>query len=138
MIEWRCGKCNKLLKTDDTAAGKKVRCAGCGEILTVPGAAAPQALSFAQPPAKPVARPAYTPPSAAPMRTGRRTGRDRYITSGSDAKDKLTKVIVFGALALLANAWWYGFFDLLWKIGLPLAAVVVAVVLLRKKLAKRK
>jgi hypothetical protein len=38
-IEFRCTQCDRLLRTGDDAAGKQAICPGCGQVLTVPGAA---------------------------------------------------------------------------------------------------
>ena len=37
-IEFRCTKCNKLLRTADDTAGKHAKCPECGEILVIPAA----------------------------------------------------------------------------------------------------
>ncbi|MCC6127077.1 MAG: DUF975 family protein [Pirellulales bacterium] len=42
-IEFRCTKCNKLLRTADDTAGKHAKCPECGEILLIPAAGAPPA-----------------------------------------------------------------------------------------------
>ena len=39
-IEFRCGQCNNLLRTEDDTAGKQAQCPQCGAIATVPTAAA--------------------------------------------------------------------------------------------------
>jgi phage FluMu protein Com len=39
-IEFRCTKCNKLLRTPDDTAGKHAKCPECGEILLIPTAGA--------------------------------------------------------------------------------------------------
>ncbi len=39
-IEFRCTKCNKLLRTADDTAGKHAKCPECGEILVIPAAGA--------------------------------------------------------------------------------------------------
>ena len=38
MITFPCDKCDKLLETDDTAAGTKVECPHCGDVNVVPAA----------------------------------------------------------------------------------------------------
>jgi phage FluMu protein Com/uncharacterized membrane protein len=38
-IEFRCTKCNKLLRTADDTAGKHAKCPECGEILLIPSPA---------------------------------------------------------------------------------------------------
>lgn len=40
-IEFRCTKCNKLLRTADDTAGKHAKCPECGEILLIPAPASP-------------------------------------------------------------------------------------------------
>ena len=42
-IEFRCTKCNKLLRTADDTSGKHAKCPECGEVLVIPagGASAP-------------------------------------------------------------------------------------------------
>jgi phage FluMu protein Com len=42
-IEFRCTKCNKLLRTGDDTAGKHAKCPECGEILVVPSPGTPMA-----------------------------------------------------------------------------------------------
>lgn len=42
-IEFRCTKCNKLLRTADDTAGKHAKCPECGEILLIPAASTPMA-----------------------------------------------------------------------------------------------
>jgi hypothetical protein len=37
-IEFRCTKCNKLLRTADDTAGKHAKCPECGEVLVIPAA----------------------------------------------------------------------------------------------------
>jgi phage FluMu protein Com len=39
-IEFRCNQCNKLLRVDDSSAGKKARCPECATIQDVPQASA--------------------------------------------------------------------------------------------------
>ena len=38
-IEYRCPSCGKLLRVDDTAAGRQAQCPQCGKQSTVPAAA---------------------------------------------------------------------------------------------------
>jgi DNA-directed RNA polymerase subunit RPC12/RpoP len=40
-IEFRCTKCNKLLRTGDDTAGKHARCPECGEVLLIPAGGTP-------------------------------------------------------------------------------------------------
>lgn len=40
-IEFRCNRCNRLLRTADNTAGKQTKCPECGTILDIPKAAAP-------------------------------------------------------------------------------------------------
>lgn len=40
-IEFRCTHCDKKLKVKEEAAGKKIKCPGCGEATAVPAAKAP-------------------------------------------------------------------------------------------------
>lgn len=40
-IEFRCTKCNKLLRTADDTAGKHAKCPECGEILLIPSSFQP-------------------------------------------------------------------------------------------------
>jgi phage FluMu protein Com len=40
-IEFRCTKCNKLLRTADDTAGKHAKCPECGEILAIPSPGTP-------------------------------------------------------------------------------------------------
>lgn len=37
-----CSNCEKKYKVGDDKAGKKIKCAGCGTIISIPGAAAPE------------------------------------------------------------------------------------------------
>ncbi|NUQ65027.1 MAG: hypothetical protein HUU20_21390 [Pirellulales bacterium] len=39
-IEFRCGKCGKLLRTADDTAGKQAKCPECGEVTTIPSPSA--------------------------------------------------------------------------------------------------
>ncbi len=61
-VEFPCPGCGKTNRAPADRAGKKGRCPHCQTILTIPGAALPQAAS--SPPAKPAA-PAATPTAAA-------------------------------------------------------------------------
>ena len=36
-IEYRCGRCSKLLRVPEETAGKQARCPQCGQISRVPG-----------------------------------------------------------------------------------------------------
>ena len=39
-IEFRCVRCDKLLRTGDDTAGRQAKCPSCGETVTVPTDAA--------------------------------------------------------------------------------------------------
>lgn len=43
-ITFNCGACGKSLTTTDDKAGRKAKCPGCGEVVTVPGSAADEEL----------------------------------------------------------------------------------------------
>lgn len=45
-ITFSCAKCGRTLRTTDEKAGRKARCPGCGDILTVPASAAPPEASY--------------------------------------------------------------------------------------------
>jgi phage FluMu protein Com len=68
MLKLLCGKCGKQLRAPETAAGKKARCPGCGEIMDIPTAAAnesrpPQPSTSIAPAAQPiVSQSSYTTP----------------------------------------------------------------------------
>ncbi len=65
-IEFRCAKCNRLLRTPDETAGKRAKCPQCGTILTIPATGAappPPAEGAALPPIPPA--PSGVPPIAA-------------------------------------------------------------------------
>jgi hypothetical protein len=86
-IEFRCTKCNKLLRTADDTAGKHAKCPECGEILVIPTAGAPistpmpaagaGAGGFPPPPSGPTggtpfgagAQPQYQPDSGNPYQS---------------------------------------------------------------------
>ena len=65
-IEFRCTRCQKLLRTQDDTAGKQAKCPQCGTIVEIPAApaaAAPPPAASSVPPvqdfqADPLARPA--------------------------------------------------------------------------------
>jgi phage FluMu protein Com len=59
-IEFPCPGCQNLVRTPDSAAGKKGKCPECGTIVQIPSALAPGPVPAA-PIAKPVSRPAATP-----------------------------------------------------------------------------
>jgi len=66
-IEFRCIQCNKLLRTADTAAGKKAKCPDCGQVLRVPSPEAAAAGDPSPPVFDPgAAAPPVTPSPAAP------------------------------------------------------------------------
>ena len=88
-IRMKCSQCGKGLQGPDTAAGKRVKCPGCGAVLSVPAparpATTPQAamtrddipLEAGLPPAEPAAPRVSTPAgrpavSAAPARGSRK------------------------------------------------------------------
>ncbi len=62
-IEFRCTKCNKLLRTPDETAGKQARCPECGTIVAIP-AVAPSSPPIAAPLAAPAPAPYYAPDHA--------------------------------------------------------------------------
>lgn len=62
-IEFRCTKCNKLLRTADNTAGKHARCPECGEILTIPAGGA----TISPPTPLPPTPPSSTPPAPSPF-----------------------------------------------------------------------
>ncbi len=45
-IEFRCERCNKLLRTGDDTAGKQARCPECGAVMPVPTPGMPQASAY--------------------------------------------------------------------------------------------
>jgi hypothetical protein len=57
-IEFRCRRCQKLLRTPDDTVGKQAQCPQCGEVQTIPPPA-----QAAAPIAPPVANPFTTPPA---------------------------------------------------------------------------
>ena len=63
-IEFRCNRCQRLLRTADNTAGKQTKCPECGSVLTIPspGAAEPTA-TFEAPPIQ-------QPPAAGTTVTG--------------------------------------------------------------------
>jgi predicted RNA-binding Zn-ribbon protein involved in translation (DUF1610 family) len=70
-IEFPCAKCGQLVRTPDSAAGKKGKCPGCGQVQPIPGGepTAPRPVAVKTPPAQsppaPVpAKPAVQKPSA--------------------------------------------------------------------------
>jgi uncharacterized membrane protein len=65
-IEFRCTKCNKLLRTADDTAGKHAKCPECGEILLIPAAGTPPAAPAS--PASPFAGSGgFAPPPGGPV-----------------------------------------------------------------------
>src|SRR5690349_1409986 len=56
-IEFPCARCGQLVRTPDSAAGKKGKCPSCGQVQRIPSSETP-------PPPKPPAQPAA--PSASP------------------------------------------------------------------------
>ena len=55
MITLTCGGCGKGYRVGDESAGKRTRCKGCGQVMTIPAvAAAPPAPVVAAPPPLPV------------------------------------------------------------------------------------
>ena len=59
-IEFRCTRCDKLLRTPDDAAGKQAKCPECGAILAIPSAAGapPEGIGPGVPPPPPPSGPA--------------------------------------------------------------------------------
>src|SRR5262245_33305752 len=58
-IEFRCRRCQKLLRTPDDTAGKQAQCPQCGEVQTIP-----------TPPPAPQPPPPVNPLQAPPVRSG--------------------------------------------------------------------
>jgi hypothetical protein len=61
-IEFRCPKCDRLLRTPDGTSGKDAKCPQCGNIVRIPDAAG------AAPQGGPAATPPVPPPPGAPPR----------------------------------------------------------------------
>lgn len=52
-IEFRCSRCNRLLRTPDDTAGRQAKCPECGNEQTIPSPASPAATAFSPPPPPP-------------------------------------------------------------------------------------
>lgn len=71
-IEFRCTKCQKLLRTPDGSSGREAKCPQCGAIVKIPEpaaavhAASPPAPQVAPPPDNPYASPNRLAPEASP------------------------------------------------------------------------
>jgi WD40 repeat protein len=86
MIGVTCDECGKALRVKDEAAGKKVKCSGCGSILSVPraapAAAAPAAAEEAR--VKPAKSPSVPPPEERIRPAPRPPGRAAKGDAGED------------------------------------------------------
>lgn len=84
-IEFRCTRCNRLLRTQEDAAGKQARCPECGTILDVPGrsSADPQAEPGAASPASQTPFAAGTSPAFGADAPGQ---ENPYQTPGAEAR----------------------------------------------------
>ncbi len=49
-IEFRCTDCNKLLRTDDSTAGKQAKCPECGAVMSVPASSTSESVGPSAPP----------------------------------------------------------------------------------------
>ena len=78
-----CPNCRKTLKAPDSAAGKKIRCPGCLEIIPIPAVDGGTASTSV---AKPAAKP--TPPSAS--LSAAPSGRPANPSSAAGSKPKAT------------------------------------------------
>ncbi|MGL4551130.1 MAG: hypothetical protein ACRC33_08080 [Gemmataceae bacterium] len=67
-IDVECEDCGKRLRVRDTFAGKRVKCPGCGEALTVPAAPDDEPEEDTPPPRKTSVRPAADAPRPAAKR----------------------------------------------------------------------
>lgn len=64
-IEFRCRRCQKLLRTPNETAGKQAQCPQCGEVQTIPPPVPPPSVPPTPPP--PAASPFNVPPAANPF-----------------------------------------------------------------------
>ena len=87
-IEFRCTQCNRLLRTQEDAAGKQAKCPQCGAILEVPASSAPQ-----QPPS-PFGETGAFPPAPA---SGSETPFGPGAPPASDAPSPFAKDVPFPA-----------------------------------------
>ena len=62
-IEFRCRRCQKLLRTPDETAGKQAQCPQCGEVQTIPPPPPPPPPPAANPFNVPPANPFNAPPA---------------------------------------------------------------------------
>ncbi|MEO6810542.1 MAG: hypothetical protein ABI353_15610, partial [Isosphaeraceae bacterium] len=60
-IAFQCNQCGKHYAAGDHLAGKALKCKGCGEVVRIPGEAAP-GTSASVPPARKAARAQPDPP----------------------------------------------------------------------------
>src|SRR5438270_9381106 len=70
MIAFACASCNKKLVVNDEAAGKKVKCPGCGQVMPVPSPAVASPSASAQPRTLPSASVNAESRQVPPSRTG--------------------------------------------------------------------
>lgn len=112
-IEFRCTQCQRLLRTQDDAAGKQARCPECGTILVVPapesalpplGSWPSQEVGSTQSPTAAEAAspypsgPAYTKGAGFPSAEG-----DLYAYALGRVAAPATGLIVVGTLGLILN-----------------------------------
>jgi membrane protein YdbS with pleckstrin-like domain/phage FluMu protein Com len=132
MITFPCDKCDKLLETDDSAAGTKVECPHCADINVVPSASrgGPSSHAKARPAAPDRAEALGLPPDRGPEQTVLRVhpamvrahplaGAGLLLalavgivgTGVSMATALIPAAIAFGVLALFGVIWF-----IVWKI----------------------
>ena len=77
-IEFRCSSCNKPLRVPETAVGKRAKCPGCQQTVTVP-----EASTIRRPPAGTPQQPAGSPPPVGVPPVGARSGLGRNPSPGT-------------------------------------------------------
>ena len=99
-ISFSCAICQKPVKVNDAAAGKRVRCSACGTVQVVPAPAAPAAAANPAPVPPPVpqapARPTRARPAARPA------VRRRPVYARWDLWLGLAALFVVGTACLVA------------------------------------
>ncbi len=125
-IEFRCTRCNRLLRTNDGTEGKEARCPGCGAVVRIPaGIERP----FARPaePSEATANP-YQPPSMAAILSDDAQVPGEFRPTRITVEDVLSRTWqIFKVQVLTCIAIVIGFYLLSGILTLPIVFVFLGV-----------
>ena len=108
-IEFNCATCGKPFKVDDQWAGKRAKCKGCGNVITIPGpeTVAPVESRPTPPPLPPPPLPPPLPVAAWPVDQGVTASPPRYmppprcparLTGSNRAGLKTSHIVILGVV----------------------------------------